>query len=67
MTPKIQRPAPYGSASCTRSKLAASMTPHATAFASADHSFERDPTKKKGTCRALINTWNFFKSMISRR
>ena len=48
MTPRMTIPAPYGSPSCTRSKLAATMTPHAMALASAPHRADRVPVKKKG-------------------
>ena len=49
MMPTMTRPPPYGSPSWTRSKLAASMTPHAIAFASALQRVESVPTKKNGT------------------
>lgn len=49
MMPTITSPAPYGSPSWTRSKLAASMTPHAMAFAKALQRVDSVPTKKNGT------------------
>ena len=49
MMPSMTRPPPYGSPSWTRSKLAASMTPHAIALASALQRVDSVPTKKNGT------------------
>ena len=48
-TPTTTRSAPWGSPSCTRSKDAASITPHASALASAASRGERRRTKKNGT------------------
>ena len=48
-TPTTTRIAPWGSPSCTRSKDAASITPHASALASAASRGERRRTKKNGT------------------
>ena len=47
--PMMTRPAPYGSPSWIRSKLAASMTPHAMALAKALQRVDSVPTKKNGT------------------
>ena len=47
--PTMTRPAPYGSPSWMRSKLAASMTPQAMALAKALQRVDSVPTKKKGT------------------
>lgn len=47
--PRTTKLPPYGWPSCMRSKLQASITPQAMAFAKAAHSLESEPTKKNGS------------------